>query len=72
MEERGGRGLGPPGFMNITFEHNEQRNRGRKTPGEQLESVAHFKYIRTSIKEECGKETEITKRVRAGWINWNE
>ena len=32
-----------------------------------LEIVTHFKYLGTSIEEECGKETEIIKRVGTGW-----
>ena len=32
-----------------------------------LEIVTHFKYLGTSIEEECGMETEIIKRVGAGW-----
>ena len=32
----------------------------------------HLKYLCTSIEDEGGMETEITKRVRAGWINWKK
>ena len=35
--------------------------------GEELERVTHSKYLGTSIEEECGMETEITKRVGAEW-----
>ena len=29
-------------------------------------------YLGTSIEEEGGMATEITKRVGAGWMNWNK
>ena len=35
-------------------------------------SDTHFKYLGTSIEEEGGMETEIAKRVGAGWMNWKK
>ena len=29
-------------------------------------------YLGTSIEEESGMETEIAKRVGAGWMNWKK
>ena len=40
--------------------------------GEEVERVTHFKYLGTSIEEEGGMETEIAKRVGAGWMNWKK
>ena len=37
-----------------------------------LTIVTHFKYLGTSIEEEGGMETEIAKRVGAGWMNWKK
>ena len=37
--------------------------------GEEVERVTHFKYLGTSIEEERGMETDIAKRVAAGWMN---
>ena len=34
--------------------------------------LTHFKYLGTSIEEEGGMETEIVKRVGAGWMNWKK
>ena len=57
-------------FMDFNFEQNQQ---GHREPvnilGEELERVTHFKYLGTNMEEEGGMETEITKRVGAGWIN---
>ena len=39
---------------------------------EEVERVTHFKYLGTSIEEEGGMETEIAKRVGAGWMNWKK
>ena len=51
-------------FIDFTF---EQSKRGNQEPlkilGEELKRVTHFEYLGTSIEEECGMETEITKRV---------
>ena len=58
-------------FMDFNFEKNQQGNREPvKILGEELERVNHFKYLGKSMEEEGGMETEITKRVGAGWINW--
>ena len=43
-----------------------------KILGEEVERVTHFKYLGTSIEEEGGMETEIAKRVGAGWMNWKK
>ena len=59
--------------MDFNFEKNQQGHREPvKILGEELESVTHFKYLGTSMEEEGGKETEITKRVGTGWINWKK
>ena len=72
LEERGMRVSRPKTqFMDFNFEQNQQGNREPVT-GEELESVTHFKYLGTSMEEEGGMETEITKRVRAGWRNWKK
>ena len=55
-------------FMDFNFEKNQQGNREPvKILGEELERVTHLKYLGTSMEEEGGMETEITKRVGAGW-----
>ena len=38
-----------------------------KILGEELERVTHPKFLGTSVEEECGMETEITKRVGSEW-----
>ena len=53
------------------------RARGPRAPVswdhcEEVERVTHFKYLGTSIEEEGGMETEIAKRVGAGWMNWKK
>ena len=49
----------------------EQNQQGNREPvnilGEELERVTRFKYLGTSIEEEGGMETEITKREGAGF-----
>ena len=58
--------------MDFNFKQNQQGNREPvKILGEELERVTHFKYLGMSMEEEGGMETEITKRVGAGWRNWN-
>ena len=74
LEERGMRLSRPKTqFMDFNFEQNQQ---GNQEPvnilGEELERVTHFKYLGTSMEEEGGMETEITKRVGAGWRNWKK
>ena len=60
-------------FMDFNFEQSQQGNREPvKILGEELERVTHFKYLGTSMEEEGGMETEITKRVGAGWRNWKK
>ena len=60
-------------FMEFSFEQNAQGNRPQvKIHGEEVERVTHFKYMGTSIEEEGGTETEIAKRVGAGWMNWKK
>ena len=60
-------------FMDFNFEQNQHGNREPvKILGEELEIVTHFKYLGTSMEEEGGMETEITKRVGAGWRNWKK
>ena len=55
------------------FEQSQQGNREPvKILGEELERVTHFKYLGTSTEEEGGMETEITKRVGAGWRIWKK
>ena len=59
--------------MDFSFEQNAQGNRPQvKILGEEVERVTHFKYLGTSIEEEGGMETEIAKRVGAGWMNWKK
>ena len=59
--------------MDFNFEQSQQGNREPvKILGEELERVTHFKYLGTSMEEEGGMETEITKRVGAGWRNWKK
>ena len=72
LEERGMRLSRPrTQFMDFNFEQNQQGNREPvNILGEELERVTHFKYLGTSMEEEGGMETEITKRVGAGWRNW--
>ena len=74
LEERGMRLSRPKTqFMDFNFEQNQQGNREPvKILGEELERVTHFKYLGTSMEEEGGMETEITKRVGAGWRNWKK
>ena len=74
LEERGMRVSRPKTqFMDFSFEQNAQGNRTQvKILGEDVERVTHFKYLGTSIEEEGGMETEIAKRVGAGWINWKK
>ena len=60
-------------FMEFSFEQNAQGNRPQvHSLGEEVERVTHFKYLGTSIEEEGGMETEIAKRVGAGWMNWKK
>ena len=72
LEERGMRVCMPKTqFMDFNFEQSQQGTREPvKILGEELERVTHFKYLGTSMVEEGGMETEITKRVGAGWRNW--
>ena len=74
VEDRGMRVSRPKTqFMDSNFEQNQQGNREPvKILGEELERVAHFKYLGSSMEEEGGMETEITKRVGAGWRNWKK
>ena len=74
VEERGMRVSRPKTqFMDFSFEQNAQGNRPQvKILGEEVERVTHFKYLGTSIEEEGGMETEIAKRVGAGWMNWKK
>ena len=74
LEERGMRVSRPKTqFMDFNFEQSQQGNRDPvKILGEELERVTHFKYLGTSLEEEGGMETEITKRVGAGWRNWKK
>ena len=74
LEERGMRVSRPKTqFMDFSFEQNAQGNRPQvKILGEEVERVTHFKYLGTSIEEEGGMETEIVKRVGAGWMNWKK
>ena len=59
--------------MDFTFEQSEKGNRQPvKVLEEKLGIVSHFKYIGMSVEQECCKETEITKRVGADWINWKK
>ena len=83
LEERGMRVSRPKTqFMDFNFEQRKhpwwrsikKTEKGNREPvkilGEELERVTHFKYLGTSMEEEGGMETEITKRVVAGWRNW--
>ena len=74
LEERGMRVSRPKTqFMDFSFEQNAQGNRPQvEILGEEVERVTHFKYLGTSIEEEGGMETEIAKRVGAGWMNWTK
>ena len=74
LEERGMRPSRPTTqLMDFNFEQNQQGNREPvNILGEELETVTHFKYLGTSMEEEGGMETEITKRVGAGWRNWKK
>ena len=74
LEERGMRVSRPKTqFIDFSFEQNAQGNRTQvKILGEEVERVTHFKYLGTSIEEEGGMETEIAKRVGAGWMNWKK
>ena len=74
LEERGMRVSRPKTqFMDFSFEQNAQGNRPQvKIFGEEVERVTHFKYLGTSMEEEGGMETEIAKRVGAGWMNWKK
>ena len=74
LEESGMRvSMAKTQFMDFNCEHNQQGNREPvKILGEELERVTHFKYLGTSMEEEGGMETEITKRVGAGWGNWKK
>ena len=74
LEERGMRVSRPKTqFMEFSFEQNAQGNRPQvQILGEEVERVTHFKYLGTSIEEEGGMETEIAKRVGAGWMNWKK
>ena len=59
--------------MDFNFEQSQHGNREPvNILGEELERVTHFKYLGTSMEEEGGMETEITKRVGAGWRNWKK
>ena len=56
--------------MDFNFEQNQQGNQEPvEILGEELERVTHFKCLGTSMEEECGMETELIKRVGAGWRN---
>ena len=74
LEERGMRVSRPKTqFMDFNFEQSQQGNRDPvKILGEELERVTHLKYLGTRMEEEGGMETEITKRVGAGWRNWKK
>ena len=74
LEDRGMRVSRPKTqFMDFSFEQNAQGNRPQvKILGEEVERVTHFKYLGTSIEEEGGMETEIAKRLGAGWMNWKK
>ena len=71
LEERGMRASRPKTqFMDFSFAQGNQPQ--VKILGEEVERVTHFKYLGTSIEEEGGMETEIAKRVGAGWMNWKK
>ena len=74
LEERGMRVSRPKTqFMDFSFEQNTQGNRPQvKIRDEEVERVTHFKYLGTSIEGEGGMETDIAKRVGAGWMNWKK
>ena len=74
LEERGMRVSRPKThFMDFSFEQNAQGNRPQvNILGEEVERVTPFKYLGTSIEEEGGMETEIAKRLGAGWMNWKK
>ena len=74
LEDRGMRVSRPKTqVMDFSFEQNAQGNRPQvKILGEEVERFTHFKYLGTSIEEEGGMETEILKRVGAGWMNWKK
>ena len=60
-------------FMDFSFEQNAHGNRPQvKILDEEVERLTHFKYLGTSIEDEEGMETEIAKRVGAGWMNWKK
>ena len=60
-------------FMDFNFKQSQQGNREPvKILGEELDRVTHFEYLGTSMEEEGGMETEITKWVGAGWRNWKK
>ena len=68
LEERGMRVSRPKTqFIDFNFGQSQQGNREPvNILGEELERVTHFKYLGMSM------ETEITKRVGAGWRNWKK
>ena len=74
LEERGMRVSRPKTqFIDFSFEQNAQGNRTQvQILGEEVERVTHVKYLGTSIEEEGGMETDIAKRVGAGWMNWKK
>ena len=74
LEERGMRVSRPKTqSMDFNFEQSQQGNREPvNILGDELERVTHFKYLGMSKEEEGGMETEITKRVGAGWRNWKK
>ena len=48
------------------------RVEGLHTVGNELESGRHFLYPRRGVVEEGRMETDISKRVRPGWIHWKK
>ena len=74
LEERGMRVSRPKTqFMDFSFAQNPQGNRPPvKILGEEVQRVTHVKYPGTGIEEEGAIETEIAKRVGAGWMNWKK
>ena len=59
---------GDRSFVMLRFLRRKQHKQV-KILGEEVERVTLFKYLGTSIEEEAWMESEIAKRVGAGWMN---
>ena len=40
--------------------------------GEKVPRVSEFRYLGSTVQADDGSETEVAKRIAAGWNNWRK